>query len=337
MIATDRAVARWSFEFPTREFYAESTAGCAYRRRLWTGMPVIPPALLKSSFYLYKTRKDAKAGDNYGGTGFFIGIRSVVDPMRMHTLGVSNWHVTVDLGFPVVRVNKEGGGVDIFEFDSSEWIFIPNSHDVAIIPIDLNATHDVTIAYAELLLTEKFAIDNHIGPGDDVFMVGRFMDHDGGKTNEPAVRFGHISMRPTPIKQPARSISCDSYVIDVHSRTGYSGSPVFVYSTIPSNIGHLFSSESPTWQTVQPRQFLNILGIMWGYFPELWEITQKSKTKTAAGLPLVGQYVEGMSGMSCVVPAWEINKLLQHPKITRWLAREEQMIRDMGEPIVKPA
>jgi hypothetical protein len=69
-----------------------------------------------------------------------------------------------------------------------------------------------------------------IGPGDDVFMVGRFIDHDGGNKNRPALRFGNISIDPTPIMQD-NGVRVPAYCVDLHSRTGFSGSPVFVYRT----------------------------------------------------------------------------------------------------------
>jgi hypothetical protein len=178
-------------------------------------------------------------------------------------------------------------------------------HDIAAVPVNLDGNvHDVTSAIDSLLLTEDVAKEYDIGPGDDVFMIGRFMDHDGGKTNEPAARFGHVSTTPTSIKQPTKSM-LESYIIDVHSRTGYSGSPVFVYRTITSNLNNLFTSTSDKFRKPKVAQLLYILGVMWGYFPELWEITGKKKTRRSAakGLPVIGQYVEGMSGMSCVVPS----------------------------------
>jgi hypothetical protein len=337
MIDLDRAIARWSFNFRAQQVAAVSLAGCPYRREVWVGMPALPPDLMKSSFYLYKTRSDAKNGVDYGGTGFFVGVPSKVDSTKFHTIAISNWHVAVD-GYPIIRVNKRSGGTDILEFDPSEWVFKPKWYDIAAVPVKLDdAVHDVTTAIDTLLLSEDTAKEYDIGPGDDVFMVGRFMDHDGGKMNEPAARFGHISMTPTAIKQPTKSM-LESYVIDVHSRTGYSGFPVFVYRTIVNNLNHLFTATSDKFHKPKVVQFLYILGIMWGYFPELWEITKNEKTRksSAKGLAVIGQYIEGMSGMSCVVPSWAIRELLGHRKIQNFIDQEEQKLRDRGLP-AKPA
>jgi hypothetical protein len=231
-----------------------------------------------------------------------------------------------------MRINKHGGGVDIFEFDCSEWSFRPKWHDLAAIPVSTSNIHSVTVALSSMLLRKEFADDVDVGPGDDVFMVGRFMDHDGGKINEPAVRFGHISMSPTAIKQPTGS-HLPSYVIDVHSRTGYSGSPVFAYRTIPG-INHLFNTVSEGFRKPKVTQFMCILGIMWGYFPELWEISSKKKPKNkpsgAKSLSVTGNYVEGMSGMTCVVPAWAILELLDHERIKEFIRIEEDKLRENG-------
>ena len=57
----------------------------------------------------------------------------------------------------------------------------------------------------------------------------------GVETNNPAMRFGNISLNPTPIEQPNQSIK-DSYCLDMNSRTGFSGSPVFMYRTPGSDV-----------------------------------------------------------------------------------------------------
>jgi hypothetical protein len=82
MIDFDRAIGPWSYAdvFATRRIDAHSTAGSMYSRRLWVGMPQIPSWMLKCTFYLYRTREDAKKGDAFGGTGFIVGVQSVLEP-----------------------------------------------------------------------------------------------------------------------------------------------------------------------------------------------------------------------------------------------------------------
>src|SRR5947209_5313437 len=66
-----------------------------------------------------------------------------------------------------------------------------------------------------------------VNAADDIFMVGRFVDYDGVETDVLSVRFGHISIIDAQIRQ-STNYRGRSIIVDMHSRTGYSGSPVFV-------------------------------------------------------------------------------------------------------------
>lgn len=72
-----------------------------------------------------------------------------------------------------------------------------------------------------MFLTEESVTSDMISPGEDVFMVGRFVDHDGGQVNLPAVRFGNVSVMPTPLEQPNHRNFVPAFCIDLHSRSGY--------------------------------------------------------------------------------------------------------------------
>jgi hypothetical protein len=280
-----------AIEFATRSVAALSSGGEPYRRTVWCGMPLIPPRLLITTFYLYPTREDAEKGTKYGGTGFLLGVESKVDAGKFHVFGVTNWHVAIRDGCSVTRINRKDGGIEIFEFDPSEWIFRPHWHDIAIIPFEPDdAIFDVGIVTAGMLVTSKHVENQRIGPGDDIFMVGRFIDHDGGETNAPAVRFGHISMMPgVGIKQPTRAV-LESVCVDMNSRTGFSGSPVFVYRTMGGEIENIGKMR------FQENQFVSCLGIHWGQFPEEWEIksTGKLRARSKRRSFIPGQYFRGL-------------------------------------------
>ena len=233
MIGIDQTVAHWSFADAFQKVRLVEH-GCT--RWLWCGMPVIPPELLNCCFYLYKSKDDAKAGRPFGGTGFVIAIPSGVDERRCHTFGVTNWHVAVRDGCSVIRMNKQGGGVAIIERDPAEWIFRPKWHDLAIIGLP-DADEAVTALHRNMFLTKDDVIELGIWSGADVFMIGRFVDHDGRSTNEPSTRFGNMSVMPGvhKIKQPTNA-ELESFVLDVHARTGYSGSASFVYRTIGTDL-----------------------------------------------------------------------------------------------------
>ena len=62
-----------------------------------------------------------------------------------------------------------------------------------------------------------------------------------------------------------------------------------------------------------------LLGIHWGQFPEKWELNDKRQLEESQKnhLILEGKYVEGMSGMTCVIPAWQIYEVLNMPELKK--------------------
>src|SRR5262245_34271386 len=160
--------------------------------------------ILKTVVFLYESREDAERGERCGGTGFLISVLSdrFGEYGIRHIHAITNNHVAVynpkGSPAPVIRVNRKSGAPDIFEFGPEAWIFRPKWHDLAISPpldIDNNKNHDaVPLDWVAWSRTEQQEKDDEIGPADDVFMVGRFIDYDGIETNAPAVRFGHISI-----------------------------------------------------------------------------------------------------------------------------------------------
>src|SRR5215510_3828162 len=97
----------------------------------------------------------------------------------------------------------------ILEFGPEEWHFLPQ-YDVAVIPMPFHTRQRAaTITTGTFVHKEMFDRTGPLGVGSDVFMIGRFIDHDGGQTTRPAARFGHISVLPAPIIQPNR-VKADS-------------------------------------------------------------------------------------------------------------------------------
>lgn len=282
-------------------------------------MPVIPYSLLNCVFYLYKSKADAERGQSAGGTGFFVA--TPTQDGRGHHYGVTNWHVAVD--FPVVRINTLNGGVETFEFGPEDWIFEAGKDDIAIVPLSLREpAHIAMFIGPQIFITPDHAANHKIGPGDDVFMIGRFVDLGINRTNVPALRFGNISTLPVPIKQPTGYKEGLSYCIDMHSRTGYSGSPVFVYRT-PGN--SLEWAETGGLVELGGGMML-LLGIHWGQFPE--ELLIKKKKRAIAeshGKKEQEEYIKGLSGMTCVIPAWRIMDILNCDTFKEQREKEEKI------------
>ncbi len=281
--------------------------------------------LLDAVFFLYKDEASAKAGKGAGGTGFFVGIESQAAPdTHHHIYAVSNWHVAVD-GFPVIRVNRKSGPPEIFPFDVHDWTFVPGGEDVAVVEIQLNDANLKASALSAMswFVTDERIAEHEMNAGEDVFMLGRFIDHDGVEANLPSMRFGNISMMAAKVKQPTGFVG-ESYVVDMHSRTGFSGSPVFVYRTQ----GSIFSKPGGL---LGGGHLMMLLGILWGQFPEEWNIQDSSKavSKQGATLPtLDGKSIRGMSGMSLVSPASAIRKVLNMKVLRDRRAETESALRE---------
>jgi hypothetical protein len=337
-----RSICLHDLDFEQVPLTRRSTRGLPYQQWMRVGMPRIPENIIRSVFYLYASKEDALAGVNPGGTGFIVDTGIKLDSASRsftlpHYYGVTNWHVACDGDdcFPVIRLNTVDGGIDVLEFNPDQWEFLPGKCDVAVIP--LHSLDDRTHAVQSISTNLFVRTDaNPYYIGDDTFMIGLFLDHAGVTTNVPSARFGNISMLPNPRATIRQYTGYDgvSYVVDMHSRTGFSGSPVFAYRTFGSDLTELFGHrfdhlEIDDWDSehsrggrLQVRTLFNFLGIHWGQFPEEWEINSSKKplTRKAArkkGLLVDESYIEGMSGMTCVIPAWEILEVLNMPKLKK--------------------
>jgi len=269
-------------------------------------MPRVADQLLSCAFYLYENEEAASVGKSAGGTGFLVGVSSDYAPLGHHMYCVTTQHVMQSS--PVVRLNTIDGGTKIFPFDSVDWDPHPDGDDIAVIPLmrgdKFKDAIEVTFFSEDLFVSQEMLIRMNIGIGDDVFMIGRFMPHDGALRNQPSLRFGHISMMPDQhhkINQVERgNFRQESYCIDMHSVFGYSGSPVFMYrpQTISVN---------------DPKVVFRFLGIHWG---SIWD-TVKDKE--------CGKQIHTHAGINGVVPAWKLWGLLQMPKFVK---QREQELKD---------
>lgn len=279
-------------------------------------MPKIPENYLDGVFYLYDSVEAAQAGDKFGGTGFFVSIDAKNAPGKGFVYAVSNWHVAVRGGFSVIRVNTVDGGTEIIELVPEDWEFDPVvGYDVAAVPVsfpDQTKIKFTLIPDDAFVPKERFSSStkNPFGVGDDVFMVGRFIDHDGGPTNQPAVRFGHISINPSPLPS-LHGKTVDTICLDTNSRTGFSGSPVFVYRTMTSDLHHLTTADLDGKLIMAQRPILMLLGIHVSQFHEWWEYNDDEVSEEVERLGKA--QIRGMSGMTQVAPAWAIRHILDLP------------------------
>jgi hypothetical protein len=172
--------------------------GLVPRRARARSLPDITASLglLDATVFLYPTADDAEKGTGFGGSGVIVGVPLTIRPDLCIRYAVTNWHVAVTGGHSVIRMSLPDGSSYVADRDSSEWTFIPNGPDLAAIPLTL--PNDVQPGWVSIrgFIDGEPGSDVHVG--DDVFMVGRFIDYDGHETNRPATRFGAISMMDAP-------------------------------------------------------------------------------------------------------------------------------------------
>lgn len=263
--------------------------------------------LLDLPFFLYPDKESALTGAKFGGTGFLIAIPFKSHPNYLHHIyGVTNAHVALgNKRSGVIRFNKKQGGTDIFETDESDWFSMPGEYDIAILPIDfldpsIHKVEPINISINDprsFNLSDENIANWNINAGDDVFMVGRFVDFDGITTNQPSLRFGNISIMSANITSPL-GYTGRTLVLDMRSRTGYSGSPVFVYRTH----GSIFAKPD---SIISGGHLLKLLGIHRGQFYD-----DKS----------------GPSGMSIIHPTSAIWEILNLPELVEMREKKESQI-----------
>ena len=110
-------------------------------------------------------------------------------------------------------------------------------------------------------------LDLNIGPGDDVFMIGRFINRDGGQENTPSVRFGNISMMALRGHNAPQFIS-----VEMRSMGGYSGSPAIVY--IPP------FALRPEKSSIGPESYFFLLGVDRGHVKDKIFVRNRIGQKT---------------------------------------------------------
>lgn len=311
-------------------------------------MPRVSPELIASVFYLYRSGADARARTHPAGTGFIVSMR---DPLWEGPLtfcyGVTNWHVACR-GASVIGLSCADGTVEVLEFGPEEWHFLPSGPDVAVVPLNLDphAREVQTIQHGMFTDRRRLA---RMAVGDDIFMLGLFVDEHDRTTNVPKARFGHVSMladKRAPIRQPT-GYEAESFVIDAHSRSGFSGSPVFLYtnplvhlnnsfptirgtvdasriaSDIQDNFGRLRNVDVEIRLSGRPS--VQLLGMHWGQFAERWDLEKRDvQDIEKESYVTTGTFVNGFSGMTCVLPSWQIMDVINMPELKEMRERKRQ-------------
>lgn len=196
-------------------------------------MPRIPDVHLQSVVFVYPSEAAARDGRQVGGSGFVVNYPSGVGPWRIRYV-VTNQHV-VNAGGHWVRLNHPGGTY-CAHILPDQWIPSPDGDDFA---LAILALPEFVVPYElsldSLGLTRDEVQTLKVGPGDEAYMVGRFIAHGGRATNNPIARFGSVALMPNPTElvRDGRDKDVEAYLIEMRSHAGFSGSAVFLL--IPQN------------------------------------------------------------------------------------------------------
>ena len=297
----------------------------------WTrlGLPRIPERFENAVVFMFG--QHPKHDNNLigpGGTGVIIEFPSATLQGEYHTYVVSNRHVVDQT--PWVRLNTCDGKTRLLEIISEEWIS-DGKEDLAIVDvtdhISLDKDFYSTVEYRHFINADR-VIGNHIGIGDQVFMLGLYSDHDGTSRNLPVARFGNIAAMPhhlvPVITGPSDLYKRPAFLNDMRSRQGFSGSPVWVWRGEEVDLadydagGRKFNKLGGSIYNKTP-PFLCFAGIHRGQFPEETRVLlskDESLVKTGTEMLIA-------SSMTIVIPAWEISHLLNNPQL-----RDERAARD---------
>jgi hypothetical protein len=299
-------------------------------------MPRIKDSYLDCVIYLYASSSDAEDGLKSGGSGFLLGVPSF-RLGHFYIYAVTNRHV-IEKGSTVIRVNTDDKTLGVWDTVEPNWIFHPDGDDLAICLLRIKDTskYSINFVHKSSLLDLETSRRLNIGPGDDTFLVGRFVNHEGRQTNLPTVRFGAIAQMPLePIRQE-HGFMQESFLVETKTVAGYSGSPVFVY--IPSMTEREgvegWYPPDPIWEAEHMNfgMFQShgpyLLGIEWGYIQDWTPVCD------AAGRPNapVNLQVKVNTGMSAVVPAWKLAEMLEQGPAAEAMKRHSMELEKNGPP-----
>lgn len=213
-------------------------------------------------------------------------------------------------------MNLRNGGYECL--NTEEWTSSDDA-DIAVSPLTLSYLGHAI----EAIGSDEFVDAGrapHLGPGDEVFMAGRFVDFDGRQKNTPTARFGNIAMLPGEE---------DFYLIEHHSLPGCSGSPVFVRIDTDQRGGDNARIHDLNRSGEYQRFYGPWLLGLDSFRVQDWLRVYDSRSDAAVTTP--SGWVKTNSGMAGVVPAWKIMELLESPNLVKQREDDAEKIKEALE------
>jgi hypothetical protein len=280
-------------------------------------MPRIHDYILNCVVYQYRSEDEAIECERVGGSGFLVNVPLPSFPDRTIHFVVTNAHVAEKA--PVSRLNGINEQLAIAKYSIDDWIMHPDGDDVAIAPLYLPPGNKFSSIPRSLFLSKATIAEFDIGIGDDIFVAGRFINHEGIQRNSPSLRFGNIAQMPgDKIMQGERDFEQESFLVEAKSIGGYSGSPVFVHM-LP------FSSrpkpDNPQEMLIVPSPGIGpwLLGVDWGH------ITSNDYVLMGGGIRhTMDLYVRSNTGMMGVVPAWKLDEIFNTERVKKLIHKAEE-------------
>jgi hypothetical protein len=275
-------------------------------------MPRIPQTYIDCAVYLYPSRRAAERNSDDGGCGALVGVPFTNNPNLPHLYVVTNVHVARDNR--VIRYNTDKGS-KVVDLSAGQWIGHPDGSDVIACPLRHNVDLDgrFSVISTDGFMTRAIMAQIPLRHGDELFMVSRYLGHPGDSDVEPIVRFGTLAKsRPITIDNQ------ESFLAEMRSLSGHSGSPTFVFFYgMQARLGADSDDKLP-------KPAVYFMGLDWGHPPQRRPIIEPGRGPVAGGL-----YVNDNSGIACVVPAWKVTELLNQEDFVN--ARRE-IEQDMHKP-----
>jgi hypothetical protein len=324
-------------------------------------VPRVPSYLPRSVVFIYPNEGAAREDKPYGGTGFLVTVQGEEPAFHVTTGPLSHYivtaaHVALKHERCVIRLNKSEG-YDPLPVTRDQWIWQAQGdlarNDLAVLPFDfpLDEYAQDTVYVGDMLedetrVTEEVHFWNtgssfdhrNAALGDDVVMLGRFVDHGGRDRNRVTARFGNVAMLPGEDLPTEGGYRLRAFLVEMRSRGGLSGSPVFLikddFKTPPFR-SHDEIKDAERWGRSRhqyPRPPV-LLGIDQGQFPtKLAVITDDGEALWMPNQQGIDQkvWVKERSALTIVIPSWHLVDLLRDERLSDM--RKRKVKHDKEKP-----